>query len=217
VIRDLYLERRWTSRAWTWHEGADTRVFLPLARPREGDLVWIGNWGDDERTEELEEFLIRPARKLRLRGSVYGVRYPETAIRRLERAGLRYRGWLPNHRAPEVFAAHTTTVHVPRRPYAQALPGIPTIRPFEALACGIPLISAPWRDAEGLFEAGRDYLVARDGDEACEHLRRVLADRHLGAFLAANGRRVILDRHTCGHRVDELLGILGELDPAVAA
>ena len=31
------------------------------------------------------------------------------------------------------------TVHVPRRPYVKALPGIPTIRVFEALACGIPL------------------------------------------------------------------------------
>ena len=43
------------------------------------------------------------------------------------------------------------TVHVPRRPYVDALPGIPTIRVFEALACGIPLVSAPWRDEEGLF------------------------------------------------------------------
>ena len=59
-------------------------------------------------------------------------------------SGLRYRGWLPNHRVPGLFARHRLTVHVPRRPYAQKLPGIPTIRPFEAMACGIPLICAPW-------------------------------------------------------------------------
>ncbi len=67
--------------------------------------------------------------------------------------------------------AHRVTVHVPRRPYVAALPGIPTIRPFEALACGIPLVCAPWTDEEGLFTAGSDFLVARDGDEmaACLH------------------------------------------------
>jgi spore maturation protein CgeB len=47
---------------------------------------------------------------------------------------------------------------------SRALPGIPTIRVFEALACGIPLVSAPWDDAEGLFRPGEDFLVARDGD-----------------------------------------------------
>ncbi len=62
---------------------------------------------------------------------------------------------------PRAFARFRVTVHVPRRPYVLALPGIPTIRPFEALACGIPLISAPWDDAEGLFTPGEDFLVAR--------------------------------------------------------
>jgi spore maturation protein CgeB len=205
VIRDLYLERGW--RAWTWHEAADVRVFRPLARPRESDVVWIGNWGNDERTEELEEFLIRPVRKLKLRGSVYGVRYPAKAVRALERAGLRYRGWLPNHRAPEAFASHRVTVHVPRRPYASALPGVPTIRPFEALACGIPLVCAPWEDTERLFAAGDDYLVARDDREMADRLEHVLGNPQVAASLAANGRRTILDRHTCAHRVDDLLAI----------
>ena len=49
-------------------------------------------------------------------------------------------------------------MHVPRRFYVEALPGIPTIRVFEALACGIPLLSAPWSEAEGLFRPGEDFL-----------------------------------------------------------
>jgi spore maturation protein CgeB len=189
VIRDLYLQRGWTQRAWTWHEAADTRIFKPRCDAN-GDqpgpspeLVWVGNWGDDERTEELKEFLLRPARALRLRGAIHGVRYPWRGKLAIRLAGLRYRGWLPNHRAPEGFAAHRVTVHVPRRPYVRALPGIPTIRPFEALACGIPLVSAPWDDAEGLFRGGRDYLVARDGAEMREQLRQVLRDSELRASL----------------------------------
>src|SRR6185437_7334892 len=94
----------------------------------------------------------------------------------LARSGIAYRGYLPNYRVPEVFARHRVTVHVPRRPYAAALPGIPTIRVFEALACGIPLISAPWSDVEGLLTPGADFLVARDGAAMRRHLSAVLAD-----------------------------------------
>lgn len=207
VIRELYLRRGWARRAFTWHEAADTRLFRPMPEvTREGDLVWIGNWGDEERSAELHEFLLGPARALRLRASVHGVRYPERARKALASAGIAYRGYLPNFEAPRAFAAHRVTVHVPRRPYVEALPGIPTIRPFEALACGIPLVSAPWTDAEGLFRPG-DFLVARDGAQMERLLREVLTDAALAAELAARGRETILARHTCAHRADELLAI----------
>jgi spore maturation protein CgeB len=212
ALRDLYLRRGPAARAWTWHEAADVELFRPLsAGGPQGDIVWIGNWGDGERAEELEEFLIEPARRLGLTGSVYGVRYPRTAIRKLERAGLAYRGWVANHRVPELFARHRLTIHVPRRPYVESLPGIPTIRPFEALACGIPLISAPWEDTERLFSAGSDYLVAREGSEMETQIQRVLTDPGLARSLARRGRRTILAHHTCAHRVDELLQIVHEL------
>ncbi len=212
VIRRIYLERGWAARAWTWHEAADVRVFRPLPPgERRGDLVWIGNWGDGERSRELREFLLRPARRLRLRGSVHGVRYPRAARLRIRLAGLRYRGWVANHRAPELFARHRLTVHVPRRPYVDALPGIPTIRPFEAMACGIPLICSPWEDAEGLFRPGEDYLVARDGREMREAMRAVLGEPALAERLRASGLETIRARHTCAHRVEELLAIDAEL------
>jgi spore maturation protein CgeB len=210
VIRDLYRARGIAS-SWTWHEAADTRTFHPHEAARDGDLVWIGNWGDDERTRELHAMLIAPVRELGLRARVHGVRYPDDAKAALADAGITYGGWLPNFHVPAVFARHAVTVHVPRRPYVEALPGIPTIRPFEALACGIPLVSAPWHDAEGLFTAGEDYLVARDTAEMVRQLRAVLSDRGLAAALAEHGRATILARHTCGHRVDELFSILQEL------
>ena len=211
VLRDLYLERGWTPRAWTWHEAADTAVFHPLPpQENEGDLVWIGNWGDDERAAELREFLIEPVGALGLRAKIYGVRYPEEARTRLKNAGIAYGGWTANYRAPEIFARYRVTVHVPRRPYVEALPGIPTIRPFEALACGIPLVSSPWNDVEGLFEPGRDFLVARDGAEMRGHLRALLHEPALAQEVAAHGLQTIQARHTCAHRVDELLKIYQE-------
>jgi spore maturation protein CgeB len=212
VLRQLYLDRGWAPRAWTWHEAADTRVFRPLEPegPRE-DLVWIGNWGDGERTQELATFVLEPARTLGLTGTVHGVRYPPWARATVAASGLVYRGWLPNVEVPRVFARHRATVHVPRRPYVRALPGIPTIRPFEALACGIPLVSAPWRDAEGLFAAGADYLLARNGEEMTRQLHAVLHDEELASSLREHGLRTIQARHTCAHRVEELLAIVAEL------
>jgi spore maturation protein CgeB len=213
VIRDLYLKHGWAKRAWTWHEAADTSHFSPRrSAAKEGDLVWIGNWGDDERTAELHEFLIEPVASLGLKAKVHGVRYPDEGKQALKNAGIEYGGWLANHRVPETFARYRVTVHVPRRPYVKVLPGIPTIRVFEALACGIPLISAPWNDAEGLFTPGKDFLVARDGAETAKQLRRVLDDPVLASSLAEHGLATIRARHTCAHRVDELLTILDELD-----
>ncbi|HYC31838.1 MAG TPA: glycosyltransferase [Gemmatimonadales bacterium] len=210
VVRQRYLDEGWTGRAWTWHEAADTRVFSPRPGATEGDLVWIGNWGDDERTAELEEFLIDPVAALGLRARVHGVRYPDEAIRRLSEAGIEYAGWLPNADVPAVFGRYRATMHVPRRPYVAALPGIPTIRVFEALACGIPLVSAPWDDAEALFGPD-DFLMARDGPDMRRLLRDLLAEPEAARAMAERGLRTVLARHTCAHRVDQLLAVHREL------
>jgi spore maturation protein CgeB len=213
VIKELYLREGWTQRAWTWHEAADTSVFYPHERQGDyaGDLVWVGNWGDEERTAELHEFLINPVKELGLKAKIYGVRYPEHALKSLADAGIEYGGWLPNYKAPEEFAKYKVTVHVPRRPYVEALPGIPTIRPFEALACGIPLITSPWDDAEHLFTPDKDFLVVRSGAEMKEQLQSLLSDSAKAAELAQHGLQTILSRHTCAHRVNELEKICLEL------
>ncbi|MBW4561503.1 MAG: glycosyltransferase [Mojavia pulchra JT2-VF2] len=214
VVRDIYLARGWAKQAWTWHEAADTRVFHPVNTQQEpeGDLVWIGNWGDEERTAELHEFLIQPVKKLGLKARIYGVRYPDSALQALKDAGIEYGGWLPNYKVPEVFSRFRVTVHVPRRPYAATLPGIPTIRPFEALACGIPLISAPWQDIEQLFNPGKDFLVAHTGEEMQHYLKEVLTTPTIAQELVTNGLHTIQSRHTCSHRVDELLNICSSLN-----
>ena len=211
AVRERYLRAGWAHRVWTFHEAADTRVFRPLPQlERSADLVWIGNYGDGERSAELNEYLMEPAAALGLRGSVYGVRYPEEGRTAVQRAGLHYRGWLPNYRVPEVFARHRLTVHVPRRPYAEQLPGVPTIRVFEALACGIPLLSAPWVDSEGLFREG-DFLPVENGARMRSALRQVLEDEQVACALAARGRETILSKHTCWHRAKQLIAIAREL------
>jgi len=211
VLRQIYLKLGWANRAFTWHEAADTALYRPLphVRPTD-DLVWIGNWGDDERSTELREFLVEPARTLMLRAAVHGVRYPQQALDELAAAGIDYRGWLPAHMAPEAFARARTTIHVPRRPYARALPGIPTIRMFEAMACGIPIVSAPWEDCEALF-TDDCYLRGGNAEEMKRALLLLLNDREFASATAVNGLRLIHERHSCRHRAFELLDIVAQL------
>lgn len=217
VIRERYVALGWARRAWTWHEAADTRVFRPPSheRSRPLDLIWIGNWGDDERSEEIQDYLVDPVRTLGVRARVHGVRYPDQAKAALAAAGIHYAGWLPNFRVPEAFAAASMTVHIPRRPYVEALPGIPTIRMFEALACGIPLASCWWDDVEGLFRRDEDYLSVKDPSGMIRAIRSLTVEPALARSLAASGLETILARHTCAHRVDELMGILGVLGTPV--
>ncbi|SDH16170.1 CgeB family protein [Pelagibacterium luteolum] len=211
VLRQRYLEAGWGRQVFTWHEAADDSIFKPYPGVVPGaDLIWIGNWGDDERTREIDEFLIEPAAALGLSGAVRGVRYPDNALAAISKAGLNFGGWIANASVPLEFAQHRVTIHIPRRPYVKALPGIPTIRVFEALSCGIPLIAAPWEDAENLFHPGADFLIARDGEEMKSQLMAVLNDKELASELSNRGREIIASRHTCRHRVDELFAILAE-------
>jgi spore maturation protein CgeB len=215
ALAEVYRRWGWGRRVFVWHEAADVTLFRPpeAEGPREG-LAWIGNWGDGERTAEIETFLLAPARAAALPLDIYGVRYPADAKAMLARYGARYHGWVANARAPQVFAAHLATVHVPRRFYVRALPGIPTIRMFEALACGIPLVSAPWTDTEHLFRPGQDYLVARSGEEMTRHLRALRDDPGLRRDLTRSGLQTVRARHTCAHRAAELLSIVDQLHSA---
>ena len=212
ALSTVYRRWGWGNRVWTWHEAADLRHFHPPQEETDRNgLVWIGNWGDGERTAELEDYLLQPTERAGLPLDIYGVRYPTEAISLLERYGVAYHGWAPNARAPEIFARHLATIHVPRRYYTQLLPGIPTIRVFEALACGIPLLSAPWEDSEALFRPGEDFLFAKDGADMTRHLRALAADPDLRTALVRSGLETVRARHSCAHRARELLDIVAGL------
>jgi spore maturation protein CgeB len=211
VLKRIYRDRYGMENVWTLHEAADTSVFRPLPYTRKlSDVVWVGNWGDDERSGEIKEFLLIPATRLGdLRFCIYGVRYPEQGLRALREAGVQYGGYLPNLEAPAAYAAARLTVHVPRQQYATMMTGIPTIRVFEALACGIPLISAPWKDTEGLFREG-DYLTVRNAEEMRRSMEFLLSNPKCAEAQALRGLETILERHTCRHRAQDLSTILEE-------
>lgn len=211
TLRSIYRDRFNIQAVWTFHEAADVNVFRPLEAQNEKDIVWIGNWGEGERSDEIRTFLLQPVAALRdVRAQIYGVRYPQEGLEALQDANVKYGGYLPNLQAPYVYAASRLTVHVPRQQYSQAMSGIPTIRVFEALACGIPLISAPWQDSESLFRNG-DFAWADSGKEMTRTMEHLLNDTAAAAAQAIRGRETVLARHTCDHRTQQFLQIAEEI------
>ncbi len=212
VLRNIYRMRFGLDRVWTLHEAADVNVFRPDVNvAKTQDVVWIGNWGDDERSEEIRQMVLFPASQMpERRFRIYGVRYPEAALRELNAAHVCYCGYLPNLDAPQAYAASRVALHVPRQPYARSMPGIPTIRVFEALACGIPLISAPWQDAEGLFRR-EEFVFVQSAKQMRDAIERVLSCPGQAAQQAAYGLRTIRERHTCAHRAQQLTEICDEV------
>jgi spore maturation protein CgeB len=209
----VYRERFGIQNVWTFHEAADTTNFHPLPETeREPVVVWIGNWGDGERSREINDYLLTPARRLapEFRTRIYGVRYPPEGIEALRGHGVEYAGYLPNLDAPRVYAGARLTVHIPRQQYSQVMTGIPTIRVFEALACGIPLVSAPWCDAEQLFRKA-DFAMAQSPTEMLEAMQQLLREPALAEEQAACGLETVLARHTCKNRAEQLTEIYEEL------
>ena len=212
ALRSIYRDRMNIQNVWTLHESADTRLFHPLpTRNLDRDVVWIGNWGDNEREAEIREYLLQPATCLRqYRFTIYGVRYPNEGLEALKAAGVTYSGYLPNLEAPKVYAQGGLTVHVPRQQYNGAMKGIPTIRVFEALACGIPLLSAPWQDTEGLFREG-DFRFVHSATEMQTAMIDLLKNTHDAAAQAEQGLETVLKHHTCRHRAEQVTSILEDL------
>ena len=191
------------------HEAADTTVFAPLDIPKTDDVVFVGNYGDGDRNEEIDRYILEPRQALdQLRFAMYGVRYPPAVVARL-RNGLNvdYRGWVANVEVPRVYSAAKVVLHVPRRQYVELLPGTPTIRVFEALASGACLVSLPWPDTDGLFRPG-DFVTVGSPAEMRDTLARLCRDEAARREIGARGRETILARHTCGHRADQILELL---------
>ena len=212
ALRQIYFRAFNLTKVWTLHEAADISVFRPIPEVgRRNEVIWVGNWGDGERTQELKTFFLCPAARLSSSFfAAYGVRYPREAITALKEVRVEYRGYLPNLESPRTYAGAMATIHVPRQTYTTAMSGIPTIRVFEALACGIPLVSAPWNDCENLFRKD-DFRTVTSTAEMAAALRELALDRRAAMQQAQRGLETVLAHHTCMHRAQQLISICEEI------
>ncbi len=166
-----------------------------------GDLCHLGAWAEDRRAA-LETLFIEPARRLtRRRFVIAGNGYPD---------GVPWGGnvhlvrHLPPAEHAAFFCSSTLTLNVTRGSL-KGMGWCPSVRLFEAAACGVPVVSDEWEGIGSFFEPGRDILVARETDDVTTAM--MLPRGHL-ATLAHRARERTLEEHTAERRVRELRSIL---------
>ncbi|KAA0123422.1 glycosyltransferase [Methylobacterium sp. P1-11] len=182
----------------------DPEAYPILDRPARYDLSYLGTYSPD-RQPTLERLLLEPARRAPdLRFAVAGPQYPADIdwpanVERIEH--------LPPDRHPDFYAASRYTLNVTRADMVRA-GWSPSVRLFEAGACGTPVISDRWDGLDTLLVPEREILLPGGSDEVLAILRgRAEADRR---SLGAAARAAILARHTAAARAEELERFLGE-------
>jgi spore maturation protein CgeB len=192
-------------RALPLYCSADPAVYGPELRPPRWDLGYMGTYSED-RQPALQRLLVEPARREPgLKFAVAGPQYPAAIawapnIERLDH--------LPPDRHRAFYNELAFTLNITRHPMRTA-GWSPSVRLFEAAACGVPIISDPWDGLDELFEPDHEILIARDGEDVVRYLNDLGdgARRAIGARACARVRR----SHTAAHRAADLERYVREL------
>jgi spore maturation protein CgeB len=83
----------------------------------------------------------------------------------------------------------------------------PSVRLFEAAACGVPIISDYWIGLETIFQRDSEILISDSSQQTLDWLR--MPDRQRAA-IGRRARRRVLAEHTAEHRAAQLEGYLDE-------
>ena len=193
------LEQRWGARAaHAFHCMVDQEDYVPADVPVRWDLGYLGTYGRD-RHPSLRRFLLDPARQLPgARFAIVGPQYPDVAR---WPSNVEHVDHLPPLEHPRFYSAQRFTLNVTRRDMVSA-GWSPSVRLFEAAACGVPIISDCWKGIEDYFTPGDEILLARTTGDVIRLLGDVRSEQR--DRIAAAARSRVLRQHTADHRAGEL-------------
>ena len=176
----------------------DPSLYSPENRRRKWDLGYIGTYSAD-RQPALDRLLIEPARRWKkgrfvVAGPSYpaDLRWPEN-VERIDHLAP------PRHRAfynAQKFTVNVTRAEMVRSGYS------PSVRLFEAAACGVPVVSDSWPGIESFFEPGREILIARSSRAVLRALTTISESERNAIGVRARAR--VLAEHTGERRAAEL-------------
>jgi spore maturation protein CgeB len=191
------LDRIGARRALAFHCVVDPRAYRPLEVPRRWQLGYLGTYSAD-RQPAVDTLLVAPARRRpRDRFAVAGPQYPEHVEWpfNVDLLGNLAPGAHAGFYSAQRFALNVTRADMVAAGFS------PSVRLFEAAACGTPVISDVWAGLETFFEPGREILPAADADDVERHLRLPDDER---AAIGRRARARVLAEHTAAHRAAEL-------------
>jgi spore maturation protein CgeB len=203
-----HVERHYgVRRARPLYCSADPALYYPEPTPAEERwaLGYLGTYSED-RQPTLNELLVEPALALKhQRFAVAGPQYPDSIA------------WPENvdridHIAPSdhrrFYCGQRFTLSVTRRDM-RAAGYSPSVRLFEAAACGVPIITDAWEGIPSFFEPGSEILVAASADDVRRALSEIPAEERRSIGLRARER--VLREHTAAHRAALLESYAREL------
>jgi spore maturation protein CgeB len=189
----------------------DADLYRPLALPTRWDLGYMGTYSAD-RQQVLQQLLLEPAnRSPRARMVVAGPQYPSSInwpanVERIEH--------LAPCAHPAFYNQQTFTLNLTRANMVHAGYS-PSIRLFEAAACGCPIISDWWEGLDDFFKVGDEILVTDSPEKTLEYLFDLSPlEREL---IGQRARERVLSEHTAPRRAAELEGYARQLLDSSAA
>lgn len=185
----------------------DPEQYAPQAADARWDLGYMGTYSDD-RQPGLERLLLSPAAESADgRFVVAGPNYPDTVkwpgnVARIEH--------LPPRDHARFYNEQRFTLNLTRADMRE-MGWSPSVRLFEASACGTPIISDYWEGLDSFFEFDREILVARSTADVLHYLRD-LSDAERRA-IGERARERVLNNHTAAHRAQEFESHIAERTP----
>ncbi|MBL0419967.1 glycosyltransferase [Ramlibacter sp. AW1] len=206
------LEREWGSpRARVFYCSVDPTLYLHEPQPASWDLGYMGTYSPD-RQPGLDRLLLQPARELPTgRFVVAGPQYPAEIG---WPANVQWQPHLPPSEHRAFYNRQRWTLNITRADMIEA-GWSPSVRLFEAAACGTPIVSDRWRGIEDVLVPGREIVLADSSAEVLALLREGGEDERLR--MAERARQRILSAHTAAHRAEQLEAYALELGAAGAA
>jgi spore maturation protein CgeB len=201
------LERRFgAQRARPLYCSVDPNAYLPEPSDTyERDLGYLGTYSED-RQPTLDALLIVPARLWPGgRFVIAGPQYPDAMA---TPSNVERIAHLAPADHPSFYNRLRFTLNVTRRDMVAAGYS-PSVRLFEAAACGTPIISDDWPGLSSLLAPGREILLASTAQQVLEYLRDLPDAERVQIGVA--GRERVLRSHTSRHRAIELEQYVGEV------
>lgn len=186
----------------------DTALYYPEAHETGWQMGYLGTYSPD-RQPTVEALLNQSAAHLpQARFVVAGPQYPQDIkwsynVERIEH--------LPPAEHREFYNSQRYTLNVTRQDMIKAGYS-PSVRLFEAAACGVPIISDIWDGIESIFEPGKEILLARSSDEVLDYFKNI--DEQERKLIGERARQKVLRVHTGKSRAKELENYVKELSEA---
>lgn len=197
VLQDVYRARR----AVPLYCSVDADLYHPTGAAKRWDLGYLGTYSPD-RQDTLDRLLLEPARRLPDRLFVVaGPQYPTDIawpanVERIEH--------LPPSAHADFYSSMNWTLNVTRRDMIESGYS-PSVRLFEATACGVPVLSDRWVGIEDVLVPNRDLLVM---DDAAEVVGAIAMPQNRREALGLAGRTTTLRHHTSHQRAEQLVHYL---------